>query len=527
MSLKYNFYDPLYDFITFEEADTEVASMDIFKPGFGSKNIRNDSATKKILPFLETFEFNRLAFLRQSGLSFLVYPSSTHNRFAHSIGCCYLGLIACQEISVKSIKTINGKKKTTIEDLSIWLKDKQWKEEFLTSLLLHDIGHFPYSHTLESNLEFWQHFPNNLKHEDIACGLILGERELSPKIDGDTLFERFKKFMFNKVGQDTAKKIGLYFISDLLSAPEHKEIDPYLLCYIISSDEKFLDKIGREKVADINLVHDLVSGLLDLDRVDHYRRDSYFNGLKFASNLNFSALLGGMTMAIDYTTGNQKVELQLSKDAIGHALTLLHSKDRLVHDCFENPLNICYQSMFHKAINEYFKISELDKGEKFSPEKIDEAINLFFMTDDELFAKLLSKKDPIISEIISRIIFRKPYNYVGKTDIKTGNSPTIIEINKFLLGIEQKFNTKIICHYSKNYLIDPDVSKEWLSLSRLFDTKGERLENMDDYKEQIRYFKYAQESKIKTIWFFISDLEDKIKKQIQTEIRDYLGICRE
>lgn len=527
MSHKYHFYDPLYDFITFEEADTAIGSMDIFNPGFGSKNIRYNSETKRILPFLETFEFNRLAFLRQSGLSFLVYPSSTHNRFAHSIGCCYLGLIACQEISVKSIKKINEEKKTTIEDLSKWLNDREWREEFLIALLLHDTGHFPYSHTLESNLEFWHHFPHNLKHEDIACGLILGEREFSPTIEGTTIYNRFKKFMYDKVDPDTSKKIGLNFISELLTATEHQEIDPYLLCYIISSNEIFLKNISAEKKADIHLVHDLVSGLLDLDRIDHYRRDSYFNGLKFASNLNFSALLGGMTMAIDFTSGSKKVELQLSKDAIGHALTLLHSKDRLVHDCFENPLNICYQSLLHKAINEYFKLSQLNEGQYLSTERIEDAINIFFMTDEELFTKLLSVNDPIISELIFRIIYRKPYNYVGKTEIKTGNAPTIKEINKLLLATEKKFKTKIICQYSKNYLIDTDVSKEWLSLSRLFNTKSERLENMDDYKEQIRYFKYIQESKIKTIWFFISDLEDKIKKQIQTEIHDALGNCRD
>lgn len=98
------------------------------------------------LSIINTEEFQRLRRIKQLGLSSLVYPGATHSRFSHSLGVMYLA----KELS-KSLE----------------LSDEEIKQNSIAGLL-HDIGHLPYSHTLESVL-------NNradLSHEEISCRYI-------------------------------------------------------------------------------------------------------------------------------------------------------------------------------------------------------------------------------------------------------------------------------------------------------------------------------------------------------------------
>src|SRR5262245_21603517 len=85
------FYDPLYQTIVFERGLPE-SGFRLELEGEGSLDARE---------FVRTAEFARLAFLRQAGLAWLVFPSATHTRFAHSIGCWWLGKLAESWIRVK------------------------------------------------------------------------------------------------------------------------------------------------------------------------------------------------------------------------------------------------------------------------------------------------------------------------------------------------------------------------------------------------------------------------------------------
>ncbi len=145
--------------------------------------------------------FQRLRRIRQLGLTNLVYPGATHTRFQHAIGAMHL-----MDMALNTIKS----KGHVITD-----------EEFeaaMAAILLHDIGHGPYSHTLENSII------EGLNHE--ALSLILME-ELNKELD-------------NKL--DLAIKI--------FKNEYHK---------------KFL--------------HELISGQLDMDRMDYLKRDVFFTGV--------------------------------------------------------------------------------------------------------------------------------------------------------------------------------------------------------------------------------------------------------
>ena len=89
--------------------------------------------------------FQRLRRISQLGLSSLVYPGANHSRFHHAIGAMHL--------MNQAINTLKNKGHNIT---------KQEHEASLVAILLHDIGHGPFSHALENSIV------NNLSHETIS-----------------------------------------------------------------------------------------------------------------------------------------------------------------------------------------------------------------------------------------------------------------------------------------------------------------------------------------------------------------------
>lgn len=107
-------------------------------------NIRVDELT---LSLVDTAVFQRLRYVRQLGLAYLVYPGATHTRFEHAIGAYHLAR------STLALLAESGNH-IDVEDQCI----------VRAAALLHDVGHYPFSHALE---EIGQ-----LHHEDVARPLI-------------------------------------------------------------------------------------------------------------------------------------------------------------------------------------------------------------------------------------------------------------------------------------------------------------------------------------------------------------------
>lgn len=166
-------------------------------PVFGFISIPNDFIYDIIQhPFLQ-----RLNRIRQLGLAAFVYPGAQHTRFHHSIGAMYLMSEAIYQLRQKGV--------TITEEEQMGA---------LACILMHDIGHGPFSHVLEHTLV------TKVKHETISM---------------------------------------------LLMEQLNKEWDNQLeVCLSIFKDEypKYF-------------LHQLVSGQLDVDRLDYLRRDSFFTGV--------------------------------------------------------------------------------------------------------------------------------------------------------------------------------------------------------------------------------------------------------
>ena len=145
--------------------------------------------------------FQRLRNIRQLGLSSYVYPGAVHSRFQHSIGAMYLTVQAVHTLRTKGVDI------SSVEE-----------EAVLAAILLHDIGHGPFSHALEHSLI------DDMPHESMSLMIM----ESLDHLTGGRLADAMAIFR------------GEY-------------------------PRRFF--------------HDLVTGQMDMDRMDYLRRDSFFTGV--------------------------------------------------------------------------------------------------------------------------------------------------------------------------------------------------------------------------------------------------------
>jgi uncharacterized protein len=165
-------------------------------PVFGFITVQSEL----VFDLLEHPWIQRLRRIKQLGLSYLVYPGANHSRFEHTIGAVHLMRQAIASLRLKGHN----------------ISDEE-AEAVTVAILLHDIGHGPFSHVLENTLV----------------------------------------------------EIGHEKISSLLIADLNKQFDNRLELALAIFDNRYHKKF----------LHQLVSGHLDMDRLDYLARDSFFTGV--------------------------------------------------------------------------------------------------------------------------------------------------------------------------------------------------------------------------------------------------------
>ena len=167
-------------------------------PVFGFLSIPNDL----IYDVLQHPYVQRLNRIRQLGLSYLVYPGATHSRFGHSLGAMHLMQEAIRSLRLKDVEIT-----------------EQEETAAMIAILLHDIGHGPFSHVLEHTIV------DGVTHEDISLLMML------------------------RINEDL-----------------HGQLDTAIAIFKNEYPKHFL--------------HQLISSQLDVDRMDYLCRDSFFTGVQ-------------------------------------------------------------------------------------------------------------------------------------------------------------------------------------------------------------------------------------------------------
>lgn len=167
-------------------------------PVFGFLSIPNEL----IFDVLQHPYVQRLNRIRQLGLSYLVYPGAMHSRFGHSLGAMHLMHEAITSLRLKGVE-ITDEEATSA----------------MIAILLHDIGHGPFSHVLEHTLV------ESVTHEDISL------------------------LMMQRINEDLGGSLDMAIAIFKNEYPKH-------------------------------FLHQLISSQLDVDRMDYLCRDSFFTGVQ-------------------------------------------------------------------------------------------------------------------------------------------------------------------------------------------------------------------------------------------------------
>lgn len=175
------------------------------------------------------------------GLSYLVYPGAQHTRFHHALGAMFLMQRTVQILQVKNIEISEDE-----------------EEALYIAILLHDIGHGPFSHAMELSIV------ENVSHEQIS----------------------------------------LLFMSKL-----NREFNGQLNLAI----QIFKNEYHRK------FMHQLVSGQLDMDRLDYLRRDSFYTGVP-EGNINSQRLIAMLNVKDDMLVVEEKGIYSVEKFIVARRL---------------------------------------------------------------------------------------------------------------------------------------------------------------------------------------------------------------
>lgn len=215
------------------------------------------------LELLHRPELQRLHGIRQLGLTYLVYPGANHTRLEHSLGTCHV-----------------ARRMAASLDLG-----RQEQKNVGVAALLHDIGHGPFSHTLERLL----HQATGDDHMELTREMIAGQRTLDD-IDAEPLPALLRQH----------------------------DIDPTSINAILSGQRDHLS--------------DIIHGPIDADQIDYLRRDAHYTGVAYGV-IDFDRLVQTMTLhdghVMVHKKGISALESMLVARSLMYSSVYLHKTVRI------------------------------------------------------------------------------------------------------------------------------------------------------------------------------------------------------
>ena len=293
--------------------------------------------------------FQRLSRIRQLGMSALVYPGATHTRWAHSLGAYHLMREAFRALKEKGVFVFD------VEE-----------EGAEIAILLHDIGHGPFSHVLEHTLI------EHLSHEEITRALM---RRLNREFGG-------------------ALGMAIQIYSD-------------------EYPKRFL--------------HQLICSQLDTDRLDYLCRDSFYTGVR-EGNIGAARLIKMLSVADDRLVvegkGLYSVENYLMARRLMYWQVYLHktavAAEEMLRAALERAKELTREGvrLFASPQLEYFLRSEVQTSHF---EEDEECINHFLnLNDSDILCALgvwQHSEDAVLSALAGGFVNRRLF----KADIFEGN----------------------------------------------------------------------------------------------------------
>jgi HD superfamily phosphohydrolase len=305
---------------------------------------KNITLSRGLLQVASHRAFQKLNGIKQLGPTYLVYPGATHTRLNHSLGVFHLARRMMMNLLGGGSSTSAGTKpaEPAVTELSL-----EGVKAFLCAALLHDLGHYPYAHSLK---DVGLH-----SHESLTAERIL-------QADLSTLIR------------------------------ENVGTDPELVAAIVDSSLSHPSK-------DLGFFRNLLSGVLDPDKLDYLNRDAYFCGVPHGiQDVDF--ILAEIRPRAD--------GLIVTEKGLSAVESILFSKYLMYKTVYWHKTVRIATAMIKKAVL-------LALGEAIlQPEDL-------YWLDDYQFASLTGKHtfDPL--QLISAVMERRLYKLVAAVPFDTDN----------------------------------------------------------------------------------------------------------
>ncbi|MEP6990474.1 MAG: HD domain-containing protein [bacterium] len=236
------------------------------------------------LQLVDSRAFQRLRYVRQLGLAYLVYPGASHSRFEHALGAYHLA---------RRTLTLFGEHglTTTIDPDACRI--------VRYAALLHDIGHYPFSHALEEI--------GALHHEEVAHPLIM---------DGEVA-----DILRRGLGNDAPTQI--------------------------------MDLIRGRSASPLQ---GLISGSLDLDKIEYLKRDAFMCGVNYG-DIDVDRLVDSLTLVDDPATGRSMVGI--SEKGLSALESLLFAKYQMYRNVYWHHAVRSATAMYKRLVDSALRAGSL------------------------------------------------------------------------------------------------------------------------------------------------------------------------
>lgn len=400
-----------------------------------------------IWQLINTPEFQRLRRIRQLGTSYLTFHGAEHSRFSHSLGV--------YEITRKIISQFER------SHYSDWPKEE--KSVALCAALLHDLGHGPFSHSIEEAFD--------MNHEDWTCRIILGDTEVG------AILRRY--------------------------APD------------------FPEKVASviQKTYEKPIVVNLVTSPLDADRMDYLLRDAYFTGVNYGT-IDLDRILrmlrpyhgrivvkeSGMHAVEDYLMSRYQMYWQI----YFHPVT--RSSEIILRQIFKRAKELVKQGFQFRFMLE--PLPQLFAGVL----SVEEYLQLDEALIQTTFMQWRKENDSVLSELCERFMDRRLYKYV---EVEQIDVETIEEIQVAFAkaGLHPEYDLEIDFPTDLPYDVfrpDESTDKQILLLDR-----QDKLHELSEVSDIVRSISGIHRGKHNL--YYPQDKVDAIIHELPSHIRPYFS----
>lgn len=394
------------------------------------------------LEIIESPEIQRLYHIKQLGFAHLVFPGAHHNRLEHSLGAYYIASQLSEKLGL----------------------DKDEKKMISCAAILHDIGHGPFSHTLESILRETL----NVDHVDLTEKLIFGEYDIFEPDEKEIIGSSSVSEILDKHG------INKKEIADIIKGDTHRK--PYL--------------------------SQLLNSSIDVDQLDYLIRDAYYTGVAYGM-IDIERFL--QTLIIN------KGKLAVKKKGVGVVENILMAR------------TLMYSSVyFHKTV----RIAELMLSKAIETIEGTEPFEFFKMTDAELLnnLKTIGKYQ---HEIATRIKYRKLFKQafaISKSHLSERKLDLIKRLDDvgFKRIKEQQFEKELDIP-AGHVIIDAPIKELHMAEPRI-DQTNMIVVDENNVKPIDEYTPVAKAIKLRPIpdWIVMIITDEKFKDKIITKAEHIL-----